>query len=330
MERQKQFTYIANLIAAAKERAYYTVNKELVNLYWQVGEHISKQVAAKEWGKAVVLELADFIQRSEPNIIGFSPQNIWRMKQFYETYVDFPKLALLVREITWTNNKIIIPCKTNEERAFYLEMAIQEKWSKTDLQRQITTSCFERVMLANRKLAPLERVLPKQLTNAFKDTYVLELLQLPEPHYEKDIRKAIAQNITKFLLELGRDFTFMGEEYPIQVGTQDFAIDLLFFNRSLSSIVAVELKIERFKPEFLGKLNFYLEALDRDIRKPHENPSIGILLCKGKDDIVVEYALNRSVSPTLVADYETKLPQKALLQKKWKEILESVTREKES
>jgi RecB family endonuclease NucS len=179
-------------------------------------------------------------------------------------------------------------------------------------------------MLADAKLATLSRELPQDITNTFKDTYVLELLHLTDNHQEKDVRKAIAQNITQFLLEFGRDFAFMGEEYPLQVGNQDFAIDLLFYNRALNCMIAVELKIEKFKPEHLGQLNFYLEALDRDIKKAHENPSIGILLCKGKDDMVVEYALNRSLSPTLVADYKTKLPNKALLQQKWEEVLKNL------
>ena len=326
MALQNQFTFVTNLISNTKQQAYSAVNKELVLLYWQIGEYVSTQVAANVWGKSVVKDLADFIQKSEPNVLGFSAQNIWRMKQFFETYKDYPELALLAREITWTNNKIIMPCKTAEERAFYIKMNIQERWSKSEIQRQINSSYFERVMVANTKLAPLERVLQKDsFHNAFKDTYVLELLHLPEEHYEKDLRKAIAQNITKFLLEFGRDFAFMGEEYPLQVGNQDFAIDLLFYNRSLNAMVAIELKIERFKPEHLGQLNFYLEALDRDIKKTTENPSIGILLCKGKDEVVVEYALSRTASPTLVADYQTKLPDKDFLQKKWKEILETLT-----
>jgi RecB family endonuclease NucS len=176
-------------------------------------------------------------------------------------------------------------------------------------------------MLAETKIAPLVRELPQDVSNTFKDTYVFELLHLPDEHQENDFQKAIAKNITKFLLEFGRDFAFMGEEYPLQVGNQDFAVDLMFYNRSLNCMVAIELKNERFKPEHLGQLNFYLEALDRDIKKEHENPSIGILLCKGKDDMVVEYALSRNLSPTLVADYKTKLPDKALLQQKWEEVL---------
>jgi predicted nuclease of restriction endonuclease-like (RecB) superfamily len=327
MELQKQFTEITSLIASAKSRAYQAVNKELVTLYWHVGEYVSKQVISKAWGKSVVQELADYIQKYEPNIKGFSAQNIWRMKQFYETYAENTKLSPLVRELTWTNNLIILTCESEQEKEFYLRMSIKEKWSKSELQRQINSSYYERVMLADAKLSTLSRELPQDVSNTFKDTYVFELLHLPEEHQEKDLQKAIARNITKFLLEFGRDFAFMGEEYPLQVGNQDFAIDLMFYNRSLNCMVAIELKNERFKPEHLGQLNFYLEALDKDIKKEHENPSIGILLCKGKDDTVVEYALNRSLSPTLVADYKTKLPNKALLQQKWEEVLANLENE---
>jgi predicted nuclease of restriction endonuclease-like (RecB) superfamily len=327
MELQKQFTEITSLIASAKSRAYQAVNKELVTLYWHVGEYVSKQVISKTWGKSVVQELADYIQKYESNIKGFSAQNIWRMKQFYETYAENTKLSPLVRELTWTNNLIILTCESEQEKEFYLRMSIKEKWSKSELQRQINSSYYERVMLADAKLSPLSRELPQDVSNTFKDTYVFELLHLPEEHQEKDLQKAIARNITKFLLEFGRDFAFMGEEYPLQVGNQDFAIDLMFYNRSLNCMVAIELKNERFKPEHLGQLNFYLEALDKDIKKEHENPSIGILLCKGKDDTVVEYALNRSLSPTLVADYKTKLPNKALLQQKWEEVLANLENE---
>ena len=321
MELQNQFTHIAQLIAQAKERAYQAVNKELVTLYWHIGEYVSQQVQAKAWGKSVVQQLANFIQTTEPNTKGFSAQNIWRMKQFYETYQGNEKLAPVVRELSWTHHRLILPCKTKEEKEFYLLFSVKERWSKRELERQINSSYYERLMIGNAKLSTVTRELPQEITNTFKDTYVLELLHLPEQHHEKDLRKAIAQNITKFLLEFGRDFAFMGEEYPLQVGNQDFAIDLLFYNRSLNCMVAIELKIENFKPAHLGQLNFYLEALDRDIRQPHENPSIGILLCKGKDDTVVEYALSRTLSPTLVADYQTKLPNKALLQAKWEEII---------
>ena len=321
MDAHPEFQHIVTLIADAKQRAYQAVNHELVSLYWNIGAYLHTQVNAHAWGRAVVQELADFIGRTEPNIKGFSAQNLWRMKQFYETYKDEPKLAPLVREIPWTHHRLIIPCKTDREREFYLRLTLKERLSKRELERQIASSYYERVMLGNAQLGSLSPVLPQDITNVFKDTYILELLQLPEVHQEQDLRKAIARNITKFLLEFGRDFAFMGEEYPLQVGNQDFAIDLVFYHRKLRCLVAIELKIERFKPEHLGQLNFYLEALDRDVKTETENPSIGILLCKGKDDTVVEYALKRSLSPTLVADYHTQLPNKALLQQKWEEIL---------
>jgi predicted nuclease of restriction endonuclease-like (RecB) superfamily len=325
MELKQQFSHISTLIQEAKKRIYRVANSELVTLYWQIGEYVSQQVATKAWGKSVVKELSDFIQQSEPNIVGFSSQNIWRMKQFYETYKDNKKLSTLSREISWSNHLFILELKTPEEREFYMRMSIKERWSKREIERQINSSLFERVMLGNTKLSPVVRELPQEITDSFKDTYVLELLHLPEDHKEKDLRKGIAQNITKFLLEFGRDYAFMGEEYPVQVGDQDFSIDLVFYNRSLNCMVAIELKIEKFKPEHLGQLNFYLEALDRDVRKPHENPSIGILLCNGKNDTVVEYALSRTLSPTLVADYQTKLPDKKLLQAKWQEVLDSLS-----
>jgi predicted nuclease of restriction endonuclease-like (RecB) superfamily len=290
---------------------------------------VSEQVTANLWGKSVVQELAKFIQTKEPNVKGFSAQNIWRMKQFYETYKDNEKLAALWREISWTHHKLVLPLKTAEEREFYLRLTLKERLSSRELERQIDSSYFERVMLGNAKLSPLVRELPQDITDTFKDTYVLELLNLPEMHQESDLRKAIAQNITKFLLEFGRDFAFMGEEYPLQVGNQDFYIDLLFYNRALNCMVAIELKIEKFKPEHFGQLNFYLEALDRDVKRAHENPSIGILLCKGKDDSVVEYAMSRNLSPALIADYNTKLPDKSLLKERWDLIIESLKVDRE-
>ena len=324
MNVQAQFSHVTTLIQEARQRAFQAVNSELVMLYWTIGEYVHQQVASKVWGKSVVNQLADFIRQSEPNVKGFTSQNLWRMKQFYETYKDFPELATVWREITWSSHRLIIPCKTSEEREFYMRLVIGERLSVRELERQIDSSYYERVKLADVKLASLARVLPQDVTSHFKDTYVLEMLNLPDAHLERDLKHQISRNIGKFLIEFGRDFAFMGEEYPLQVGNQDFAIDLLFYNRGLNCLVVIELKIEKFKPEHLGQLNFYLEALDRDIRKPHENPSIGILLCKGKDNTVVEYALSRTLSPTLVADYETKLPSKQLLQAKWREIVDAL------
>jgi predicted nuclease of restriction endonuclease-like (RecB) superfamily len=243
------------------------------------------------------------------------------MKQFYETYCDQPDLRPLLDQVSWSNQLILLSgAKSLVEKEFYLRLCIQERYSKRDLKRQLDAGYFERVMLANQKLSPLVRELPEDVTGSFKDSYVLEFLDLPERHPERELKQRIIANLRNFLLEFGRDFAFMGEEYRLQVGNHDYYVDLLFYNRNLNCLVAVELEVVEFEPEFLGKLNFYLEALDRDVRKPHENPSIGILLCRGKDNEVVEYALSRSLSPTLVADYQTKLPDKQILQAKLHEL----------
>ncbi|HMS43978.1 MAG TPA: PDDEXK nuclease domain-containing protein, partial [Pyrinomonadaceae bacterium] len=182
------------------------------------------------------------------------------------------------------------------------------------------SSIYERTMLGNQKLAAVVREIHPDIENAIRDKYVFEFLDLPEVYSESDLQKSLIANFKKFILEIGRDFAYLGEGYRLQVGNEDFYLDLLFYHRGLQCLVNFELKIKKFKPEFLGKLNFYLEALDRDVKKSFENPSIGVLLCKGKDDTVVEYALARNLSPALIADYETKLPDKKLLQAKLEEF----------
>ena len=321
-----RFSEIIQLIHQSRAKAFKAVNTALIDLYWEVGEYIHKRVESSEWGKSVVTELAEFIQKNEPEIKGFSDKNLWRMKQFYETYKDNPKLSPLVREISWTNNLIIFSrCKSEEEREFYLIKANRENYSKRELERQISSSSFERTMIGNEKLSPAVRELKGNVTNAFKDSYVFDLLNLSKEHSENELQKALLLQMKDFILELGKDFLFMGEEYRIQVGNSDFYIDLLFYHRELQCLVAFELKTDKFKPEHLGQLNFYLEALDRDIKKSTENPSIGILLCKDKDNQVVEYSLSRSLSPAMISEYKTQLPDKKLLQQKLRELSENKT-----
>jgi predicted nuclease of restriction endonuclease-like (RecB) superfamily len=324
-----RFTDIIQLIKQSRTNAIKAVNAELINLYWNIGEHISKKIELSEWGDSVVIELANFIQTQEPEIKGFSDKNIWRMKQFYENYKDFPKLSTLLREISWSHNLAIFSrCKTVEEREFYLKLAKQENYSFRELERQISASLFERTMIGNSKLSKALRKSNHDLTNTFKDRYVFEFLNLPEPHNESDLQRGLVRQMKNFILELGKDFLFIGEEYKLQVGNSDFYIDLLFYHRGLQCLVAFELKADKFKPDNLGQLNFYLEALDRDVRKPNENPSIGVLLCKDKDSEVVEYALSRSLSPTMVSEYKTQLPDKKLLQQKLHELFDNETDEK--
>ena len=324
-----RFTDIIQLIKKSRTNAIKAVNAELITLYWNIGEYISKKIEQSEWGDSVVTELANFIQLQEPEIKGFSDKNIWRMKQFYETYKDFPKLSTVLREISWSHNLAIFSrCKTAEEREFYLKLAKQESYSFRELERQISASLFERTMIGNSKLSTALRESNHDLTNTFKDSYVFEFLNLPEPHSESDLQRGLVRQMKNFILELGKDFLFIGEEHKLQVGNSDFFIDLLFYHRGLQCLVAFELKADKFKPDHLGQLNFYLEALDRDVKKPNENPSIGVLLCKDKDSEVVEYALSRSLSPTMVSEYKTQLPDKKLLQQKLHELFDNETDDK--
>jgi len=324
-----RFTDIIHLIKQSRENAIRFVNAELINLYWNIGEYISKKIEQSEWGDSVVTELAKFIQTNEPEIKGFSDKNLWRMKQFYESYKDFPKLSPLVREISWTNNLLVFSrCKSIEEKEFYLKLIKQESYSKRELDRQISASLFERTMIGNYKLSLVVRENKNDLTDAFKDSYVFEFLNLPEPYNERDLQRGLVKQMKDFILELGKDFLFIGEEYKLQIGNSDFFIDLLFYHRGLQCLVAFELKADKFKPDHLGQLNFYLEALDRDVKKPNENPSIGILLCKDKDSEVVEYALSRSLSPTMVSEYKTQLPDKKLLQQKLRTMFNNEIDEK--
>jgi predicted nuclease of restriction endonuclease-like (RecB) superfamily len=318
----QDFSHIVQLIEQARHTAFAQANTTLISLYWQVGKFICQKVQTEAWGKGVVTQLAHYIAQSAPTIKGFSDKNLWRMKQFYETYEGDEKLSTLLRELPWSHNLAIFSrCKTAQERQFYLVLTAKEKYTFRELDRQISASLFERSLSAPAKLSAALRELHPTVNRAFKDNYVLEFLGLPEQHSESGLQKALIKHMKQFILELGKDFIFVGEEYRLQVGNQDFSIDLLFYHRGLSALVAFELKIGTFSPEHLGQLNFYLEALDRDVRKPHENPSIGVLLCRDKDDEVVEYALSRTLSPTLVAQYQLQLPDKKLIAAKLHELL---------
>ncbi|MCL2194064.1 MAG: PDDEXK nuclease domain-containing protein [Treponema sp.] len=320
-KKHGEYGEIIAIIERARENIFRAVNHELISMYWEIGAYVSDKVKNGDWGKSIVADFAAFIQAERPDIKGFSASNIWRMRQFYETYRDNEKLAPLVREISWTHNLMIMSrTKTDEAREFYLLLCSRNKYTKRELERQIDSMLFERTMVSNEK-NKLFLARNAGLT-ALRDSYVLEFLDIPESHKEKELRKSIVANIRDFILEFGRDFTFVGEEYRVQVGNKDFHIDLLFYNRGLSCLVAIELKATDFKPEHLGQLEFYLEALDRDVRKPNENPSVGLILCAGKDDMVVEYALSRSLSPALVADYQLHLPKKTLLLDKLRELKE--------
>lgn len=318
---QPDFAEISALITAARLRAVQAVNTTLIDLYWQVGQTISRKIEQAQWGDGVVAQLAEHLARTQPGLRGFTWRNLFRMRQFYEAYRDNEIVSPLVRLLPWTHNLIILnQSQRPEEREFYLRQAIQEKWSSRELERQFKTALFERTVLSPAKLSAVLTQLQPDVLSVFKDSYLVEFLDLPQGHREADLHQGLLQQLKQFLIELGRDFCFVGSEYPLQVGGRDFALDLLFFHRGLNCLVAIELKVGRFEPEYLGKLGFYLEALDRDVKKPHEQAAIGVLLCASKDEEVVEYALSRSLSPALIAAYQTQLPDKALLQAKLHEF----------
>jgi predicted nuclease of restriction endonuclease-like (RecB) superfamily len=250
------FEEVISIIEKARENAFRAVNRELIHLHHDIGEYVSRRVTDGSWGKAEVKNFAEFIQDRYVGK-GFSLSNIWRMKQFYETYQGNEKLATLSRELTWSHNMQIMSCKTEEEREFYLTLAVRNRYSLSELKRQMDSALFERTMLSditNRLITDRNEGL-----TALRDSYVLEFLDLPEHHKEKDLRKAIVTNLKDFILGLGNDFAFVGEEYRVQVGNRDFFIDLLFLNRELCCLVAIELKLGEFEPEHLGKMEFYLE-----------------------------------------------------------------------
>jgi len=352
MKQEFQFSEVVQLIKQARVEAYKAINVELINCYWQVGEYISRRIADASWGDKAVNDLAKFIEKGHPDLKGYDRRGLYRMKQFYEAYSNSSFVSSVMSQlqgndneslkfvspvvsqlsdirksilakVSWTHHLIIFSrTKTEEEREFYIRLCIRENYSTRELDRQISSGVFERIVLGNHQLPPALKQSKKDVSALFKSDYVFEFLRLPEDHNESDLQKALISQMKNFILELGRDFLFIGEEYRIQVGNSDFKADLLFFHRGLQCLIVVELKAEKFKPEHLGQLNFYLEALDQDVKKEHENPSIGILLCKDQDEKVVKYALNRTLSPALVAAYQTQLPDKRILQQKWRELFD--------
>ncbi len=317
-ELDNTFAEIVHIIEEARDNAYRKVNEELILMYQRVGHFLSEKSKEANYGDRYIDSLSDYIQRQFPGIKGFNRRGLYRMKQFYETYAENEKVSPLMTQLSWTNHLLIMSgSKSDEEREFYIRLAVKERYSSRQLERQMDSGYYERYMLSKNKLLP-EPLKPQQ--NPFLDQYVVEFLDLPDTFHENDFRRALVKGMRDFILELGKDFTFVGEEYPIQVGGEDFRIDLLFFHRSLRCLVAMELKVGKFKPEYVSKMDFYLEGLDRQIRKPDENPSVGLLLCASKNDEVVEYAMSRTLSPMMVSQYQLQLPDKAILRKKLQEL----------
>lgn len=311
---------LIQIITQSRQNALKKVNEELIYMYWKVGEYLNAESNKASFGDAYIDSVAEEIQKAFPGIKGFNRRGLYRMKKFYETYKDDEFVTTLLSQISWSNHLAIISkAKTEEERHFYIALCAKENYSARELSRQIDSGYYERYMLSKEKLLPEPVKGLKE--NPFLDSYVIEFLDLPSNYKESDLRKGLIRNMKDFILEVGKDFTFIDEEYRVQVGGKDFKIDLLFFHRGLQCLVAFELKIGEFKPEYISKMDFYLEALDQQKKKENENPSVGMILCASKDDEVVEYAMSRTLSPMMVAEYRLQLPDKSVLQKKLQELI---------
>jgi predicted nuclease of restriction endonuclease-like (RecB) superfamily len=276
-------------------------------MYWELGRQIVESQEKNGWGKSIVEQLSIDLIVAFPHEIGFSPSNLWRVRQFYIVYRDLPNLAQAAREIPWGHN-IVLMAKyfSQDQRQFYLEKSAQHGWTRAVLSHQISTKLYERTKLeprANNFKETLPENLIDQANEAIKSSYNLEFLGIEEEVREQELEDRLMSRIRDFILELGYGFTFVGRQYRVTVGDSDFWVDLLFYHRQLQCLVAIDLKVRKFIPEYVGKMNFYLEVLDDTLKLPHENPSIGMILCKDKDDLIVEYSLKSTTRPLGVASY---------------------------
>ena len=310
---------VKDLIHKKQYQILKVMNTETINLYWEIGEEIFRQQEEKGWGKSIVEILARELQKEFPGAKGYSAANLWRMRNFYLSYRDSEKLAPLVREISWSNNIVIMEkCKDDLQKEFYIQMAIRYGWTKRILTNFIEAQTYEKYLLNQTNFdttLPEERRTQAKL--AVKDEYSFDFAELSPEYSEHELELQLVNNVRAFLIEMGGDFTFIGNQYHLVVGTKDLYIDLLLFHRRLRSLVAIELKIGEFEAEYAGKMQLYLAALNEQVKLPDENPSIGIIICKSKDKTVVEYALKQSNAPIGVATYQLRntLPEdmKAML-----------------
>lgn len=296
---------IKQKIYQSQYEALKAVNTELINLYWEIGKVITQKQELYGWGKSVVENLSEDIRKEFPGVKGYSSSNLWRMKGFYQEYKEDEKLAPMVREIGWSHNVVILEkCKDRFERAFYMKMTKKYGWTKNVLIHQVGGKAYERFLMNQTNFdKTLEKKYRNQAKLAVKDSYSFDFLGMSEDYSERDIELGLIKNIRSFLMEMGGDFTYIGNQYRLKVAGEEFFIDLLLYHRQLQSLVAIELKTTKFKPEYAGQMQFYLTALDETVKAAHENPSIGIIICKSKNRTVVEYALKRNDMPIGVANY---------------------------
>lgn len=303
---------IKHRIYKAQYESLKAVNKELITLYWDIGALIVREQEKHGWGKSVVENLAQDLQKDFPGMHGFSSRNIWYMRTFFMIYNKDTKLQPLVAEIGWSHNVIIMErCKDALEREFYIRMTRKYGWTKNVLAIQIDNKTYEKTMTNQtnfNKALPLK--IRHQAKLAVKDEYTFDFLELADEHTELELERAILNKVNRFLIEMGGAFAFVGNQYRLEVDEREFFIDILLYHRRLKCLIALELKTGEFKPEYAGKMQFYLSALDSTIKEKDENPSIGIILCRDKNRTIVEYTLRDTHKPIGVAKYQivSKLP----------------------
>jgi len=350
---EQQFEEIRGIITMHRERALREVNEESLQMSWAVGRIVSDKLKSDEWGSKVVTQLSEYLRAKDPTLKGYSRRNIYNMVMFYDEYssevfrdylqslplsdfvqsgtaqmnnyaivqVGTAQLPAILYLTTFTNHiEILNRCKIIEQRIFYILYAYRERLKNKELQRCIVNDTYGSLMGNKKNFSTGLKQLYPQSPSLIKDRAFVDFLSLPEKHSERQLHKGLLEHMKQFVLELGKDFLYVDSEYPLQVGGSTFKVDLLFYHRGLQCLVAIELKAKKFKPEYIGQLEFYLEALDRDVKRSNENPSIGILLCKSADQSVVEYAMNRSLSPTMVAEYHRQLIPKEVVQKSLEEF----------
>jgi len=296
---------IKTMVSKAQYEALKKVNKELIELYWNIGKAINEKQSELGWGKSVVEQLAKDLQAELPGIKGFSAANLWRMGHLNNEYKDNVKLAPMVREISWTKNIVILEkCKNEASRYFYIVMTKKFGWSKNVLINKIESKDFERFALNQTNFeANLPEPIQAQAKLAVKDEYTFDFLELSEEHSERELELGLLKNIRKFLLELGGDFCFIANQHRLEIDDEEFFVDLLLYHRRLKALIAIELKTGKFLPEYAGKMSFYLTALNEKMKYEDENPAIGIIICKSKNRTIVEYALKNNNQPIGVGTY---------------------------
>ena len=297
-------------IYSVKTKAIISANRLMIELYFEIGKEIVSNQQTQGWGKSVVEQMSKDLKDEFGEKSGYSSSNLWRMRSFYNAYKDDEYLAQLVRDISWGQNILIFEkCKTHQEREYYIKNTIEHGWNRNVLTHHIKTNLFERddtSKKANNFEVTLKSELSELAVDIVKSEYNLEFLEVAKSAHEREVENSLVQNIKKFLLELGYGFSFIDNQYRLMLNENEYFIDLLFFHRKLNALVAIELKVGKFKPEYAGKMNFYLNLLNETVKMPHENPAIGIILCSDKDGMEVEYSLLNTSQPMGVSTYSVK------------------------